>query len=130
METSANEQTPLRVLVADDEEDIRSLLADVIEREPTLELVGVAEDTDEAIALVQKVDPDVAVLDWMMPGGGGARAAQAIKDQGLQARVVAITAGDPSVAAYEMMSAGAVAFLEKGCTPAEIVDAIKAAVRW
>lgn len=123
-----NERSPLRILIADDEEDARTLLAEIIDHEPTLELVGVAADSEEVIRLARGVEADVALLDWMMPGGG-AKAAETIRELKLELRVIAITAGDPAVAAYEMLSSGAIAFLRKGCPPAEIVDAIHAAVR-
>ena len=65
----------VRVLVADDDAMLLLTLSALIEREPGLELVGRAEDADQAIALAARSRPDVVLLDVNMPGGGGLRAA-------------------------------------------------------
>jgi DNA-binding NarL/FixJ family response regulator len=121
---------PIRLVIADDEEDIRGLLAAIINGEPSLELVGSAADTEEAIRVVEREKPDVAIVDWVMPGGGGGRAAGEIKAMDLPTRVIAYTGADASQASYDMMTAGAVSFLQKGCTKEELIEAIRGATRW
>ena len=123
-------EPPKRVLIADDDEDTRMLLAEILNEEPSVELVGAAKDADEAIELAKMVNPDVAILDWRMPGGGGGRAASAIKDNHPSVAIIGLTGMDAFEASYDMMSAGAVAFLEKGCEPAQLIDAIRSATRW
>ena len=126
-----NEETkPIRVLVADDDEDIRELLADMINREDAVELVGAAEDANSAIELAEQTEPDVAVLDWMMPNGGGPKAATEITARWPETRIVGISAGDAVSASLQMGTTGAVAFLEKGFSRQELVEAIQSAVRW
>ena len=125
----AGEKT-ITVVVADDDADIRALLEAIVEREDGLELAGSASDTDGAIDLARSEEPDVVILDWMMPGGGGAKAAAEISATLPGTRVVGITAGDAAVASYEMGTHGAVAFLQKGFAAAELVDAIRSATRW
>lgn len=120
---------PLRVIVADDDEDIRILLINMLDPEPTLEVVGVATDADEAVKLAEAEQVDVAVLDWMMPGGGG-KAASEIKSRCPRTRVVAFTSADPTTASYDMLGSGAVAFLEKRCSREELIAGIHAAMRW
>ena len=123
-------ESTIRVVVADDDADIRDLLAAIVEREDGLELAGSASDTDEAISVARTEEPDVVILDWMMPGGGGAKAAAAISAVLPSTRIVGITAGDAAVASYEMGTHGAVAFLQKGFGAAELVEAIHSATRW
>lgn len=125
-----DESKPTRVLVADDDEDIRELLADMINREDAVELVGAAEDANSAIELAEQTDPDVAVLDWMMPNGGGPKAATEITARWPETRSVGISAGDAVSASLQMGTTGAVAFLEKGFSRSELVEAIQSAVRW
>jgi DNA-binding NarL/FixJ family response regulator len=125
-----DEAKPIRVIVADDDEDIRELLAEMINRDPTVELVGTAEDADTAIELAEKEEPDVAVLDWMMPNGGGPKAAEVMKSKRDEIRIVGISAGDPVSASLQMSTTGAVAFLEKGFSREELVEAIHSATRW
>ena len=95
-----------------------------------MELVGCAKDAAEAVELARETEFDVAVLDWMMPGGGGAKATEDIKAQCPDAAIIALTAMDATQASYEMLSAGAVAFLEKGCPPEELVATIRNAASY
>lgn len=125
-----NPKPPTRVLIADDDDDTRTMLAEILAEEPSVELVGSAKDADEAIELAKLVKPNVVILDWRMPGGGGDRAAGAIKDEHPSVAIIGLTGMDPSQASYAMMSAGAVAFLEKGCEPEQLIDAIRSAIRW
>ncbi len=119
-----------RIVVADDDSDIRALLGAIVEREEGFELVGSAADTEEAIKVAREKRPDVVILDWMMPGGGGAVAASQISGAVPDARIIGITAGDAITAEYEMGTHGAVAFLQKGCAAAELVATIRSALRW
>lgn len=124
------EAKPIRVMVADDDEDIRELLSDMINREDAVELVGAADDANSAIELAEQTEPDVAVLDWMMPNGGGPKAASEIAARWPDTRIVGISAGDAVSASLQMGTTGAVAFLEKGFNRQELVEAIQSAVRW
>ena len=63
---------PIRVLIADDEPELRVALADLLAHEDDLGLIGAAGDADEAIALAGDERPDVALVDVSMPAGGGA----------------------------------------------------------
>jgi EAL domain-containing protein (putative c-di-GMP-specific phosphodiesterase class I)/AmiR/NasT family two-component response regulator len=112
------------VLVADDEPVVRAALAELIEAENTLELVGVAKDAQEAIELAVREHPDVALLDVKMPAGGGPRAAREIRIGSLQTRVVALSAYEDRTSVLEMLRAGAVGYLVKGTRAAEIVKMI------
>lgn len=123
------EDSQIRVLIADDEEDVRVLLEHVIEGAEGMELVAAAANAEEATRLAIELDPDVAVLDWMMPGGGGT-AAKKISDACPNVRVIAFTAGDPTNASYDMMSAGATGMLAKSSSNDEIVAGIRSVLRW
>ena len=123
-------EEPLKVLIADDDEDTRVLLADVLNEEPSVDLVGTAKDAEEAIQMAEELAPDVVVLDWMMPGGGGSKAASEIHQRQPSIRIVALTGMDPLHASYDMMSAGAVGFLEKGCSAKQLIDGIHSASRY
>src|SRR5262245_36668308 len=67
---------PIRVLVADDEGPIRDAICDLVGLEADMEIAGLAPDADEAITLAQRLQPDVALLDVKMFGGGGRAAAE------------------------------------------------------
>ena len=61
----------VKLLIADDDALARALIEAIVERDGELELIGSAEDADGSIELAGEHQPDVAVLDWVMPGGGG-----------------------------------------------------------
>jgi EAL domain-containing protein (putative c-di-GMP-specific phosphodiesterase class I)/DNA-binding NarL/FixJ family response regulator len=114
----------IRVLVADDEPVVRAALIELVEAEDTLELVGVANDAQEAIDLALLEHPDVALLDVKMPAGGGPRAAREIRIGSVQTKVVAFSAYEDRTSVLEMLRAGAVGYLVKGTRAAEIVKMV------
>jgi diguanylate cyclase (GGDEF)-like protein len=120
----------VRLLIADDDPMIRLTLSALIERESGFELVGTAEDADEAIEMAARRRPDVVLLDFNMPGGGGVRAATQIRDADPGVKLVAVSADDSQAAQYEMSRAGAVGYVVKGSPDEEIVRVIRSAVRW
>lgn len=117
----------LRVLISDDDPMIRDALREVLEAEPDIDVVGVAGDADEAIALAVEHAPAVVVLDVRMPGGGGPRAAREILDRAPGTRILAFSAYDDSGTVAEMLRAGIVEYLLKGAPNTEIVEAVRRA---
>lgn len=114
----------IRVLVADDEPEVREALADLIEEEPTLQLVGVAGDAEEAILMADAQRPDVAVLDVAMPKGGGARAAREIRTRHPETRLLALSAHEDGASVRAMLGEGANGYLVKGSSVEDILEAI------
>lgn len=121
--------TLVRILIADDEPDIRAALAAVVESEPGWRVVGLAANADEAIVLASRHRPDVALLDFRMPGGGGQRAAAEIARVSPETRVLAVSAHADRGAVFEMLRAGVSGYLVKGATMHEIRSAITRALR-
>ncbi len=119
----------VRVVVAEDEATVRRALAELIRAEEGLELVGVAGDADEALALIDRSRPDVALVDVKMPGGGGPRVAQEVAADFSRTRVVALSAYEDRSSVFQMLRAGAVSYLVKGAPVAEIVETIRKAAR-
>jgi EAL domain-containing protein (putative c-di-GMP-specific phosphodiesterase class I)/CheY-like chemotaxis protein len=108
----------VRVLIADDEPALRGALAELLHHEDRFELVGIAGDADEAIAMAESARPDVALVDVKMPAGGGPRAAREIGRISPDTRVIALSAFEDRPTVLEMLRSGAVGYLVKG-TPAE-----------
>jgi EAL domain-containing protein (putative c-di-GMP-specific phosphodiesterase class I)/CheY-like chemotaxis protein len=121
---SQGASTNVRVLVADDEPDLRDALSVLLAHEPSLALVGSAADADEAVSLAQREQPDVALVDVSMPAGGGPRAAREIVRASPRTRVIALSAFEDRATVLEMFRAGAVGYLVKGMGGEEIVDSI------
>lgn len=114
----------IRVLIADDDEEVVHSLATALQTDPRLELVGTATDAQEAIEIASSKRPDVALVDVRMPGGGGARAAREISTRCPPTRVVAISVNEDRHSVITMIRAGACGYLGKTSSPDEIVRAI------
>jgi DNA-binding NarL/FixJ family response regulator len=117
----------LKLLIADDDALARALIEAIVERDRDLELVGCAKDAAGAIALAGEHQPDVALLDWVMPGGGGAVAAREILNRSPGTKIVALTAPGAPDAEADSLRAGARTSLVKGCPPEELLRTIRAA---
>lgn len=104
---------PARVLVVDDDPDIRMLLGVTLPfSEAGLEVVGEATNGAESVRLTEELDPDLVLMDVMMPDMGGIEATRQIKQRFPDVPVVGFSAsGDEGVA--EMLEAGAVAVFDK-----------------
>jgi diguanylate cyclase (GGDEF)-like protein len=120
----------IRLLIADDDPAIRLVLAALAARHADLDLVGEAEDTAQAIELSARRRPDVVLLDFDMPGGGGVAAATAILEASPTTRIVALSADSSQGAQYDMSRAGAVGYLVKGAPDEEIVRVLRSSARW
>lgn len=113
----------IRVLIADDEQAIRESLASVIESDPSLEIVGSAQDAQGAIDLAAWRLPDVALLDVRMPGGGP-RAAAEIARLSPSTRMLALSAVEDRESVLAMIRAGALSYVGKTASNEEILSAI------
>jgi DNA-binding NarL/FixJ family response regulator len=110
----------IRVLLADDDEGYAASLQVLIEEQPELTVVGVAHDGEEAIALVDRLDPDAVVVDLHMPLVDGVAAVALLRREHPTLCLIALT-GDSDVELYQAATdAGADGVLVKG----EIVDAL------
>jgi DNA-binding NarL/FixJ family response regulator len=118
----------VRVLVADDDADIRGLLAAFVSSDPAFKLVGVACDADEAIALAQEHKPEAALVDVAMPGGGGLRVVNELQTFSPATSVVALSAYDERNIVIEMLQAGAMSYLVKGATREQILHSLHRAL--
>jgi DNA-binding NarL/FixJ family response regulator len=114
--------TKTKVLIADDRRRSRSGLRAVLALRPEIEIVGEAADGEEAVQLVEKRRPDVALMDARMPVIDGVEATRLIKERWPEVRVVVLTIH----ASYraDALAAGADAFLIKGCAAADLLRAI------
>ena len=121
---------PIRIMVADDDEVIKLLVATIAEHEPSLELVGTAADAAEAVEVAVMRRPQVVLLDFDMPRGGGTQAATGILRELPEARIVGLSANESQLAMLDMARAGAVGYIVKGAPPAQIVDTIQSSARY
>jgi EAL domain-containing protein (putative c-di-GMP-specific phosphodiesterase class I)/ActR/RegA family two-component response regulator len=112
------------VLIAEDDSQLRGVLAALIDSEPMLQLVAAARDADEAIELARETRPDVAIVDVRMPGGGGVKVARELRRSTPDTKVLALTAAADRSTVLEMLEAGVVGYLVKGSSPEHILESI------
>jgi DNA-binding NarL/FixJ family response regulator len=111
---------PIRVMLADDDEGFLASLRELVDRQPELQVVGVALDGVEAVELADRVDPDAAVIDLHMPRLDGAATIARLRRQQPGLCLIALT-GDPDPGLHAtVLRAGADAVLAKG----ELVTAL------
>jgi DNA-binding NarL/FixJ family response regulator len=124
-----DQDATIRVVLADDQTLVREGLSLMLGLVDGIEVVGIAEDGDRAVALVAETMPDVALLDLRMPRVDGVEATRLIRERAPGVEVVVLTtyADDESVMAA--LRAGARSYLTKDASSEEIERAIRDAVR-
>jgi DNA-binding NarL/FixJ family response regulator len=115
----------IRLVLADDEELVRTGLRMILGAETDLDVVGEAVDGQEAVALTHDLDPDVLLLDLRMPVRDGLSALGELRDHPV--RVVVLTTFDTDANLHRALLAGAAGFLLKDAPAAQLVAAIRAA---
>jgi len=119
----------IRVLIADDQELVRTGLGMILSAQPDIEVVGQAHDGAEAVALARSLRPDVCLFDIRMPGLDGIEATRAIAGPGIEdpMAVVIITTFDLDEYVFAALRAGAKGFLLKDAGSELLTQAIRAA---
>jgi DNA-binding NarL/FixJ family response regulator len=117
----------IRVLIADDQALVRAGLTALLSAEADIEVVGVASDGTEALALARELRPDVACLDIRMPGLSGIEVARALcgPDADPPIPVLILTTFDLDDYIFGALEAGASGFLLKDADPDVIIDAVR-----
>jgi two-component system response regulator NreC len=123
---SEEEVTPrIRILVADDHAILRSGLRMLINTQSDMEVVGEAVDGEDAIRRVGELDPDIVLLDRTMPGMGGIRALEVIREKFPRTRVLVLTMHDEYAYVRSVLAAGGAGFVVKRAADAELISAIR-----
>ena len=114
----------IRVMVVDDHPIVRSGLRDALEESGRFEVVGQAADGEEAVRIVEGIEPEVIVMDVMMPNKDGIDACREILELLPSTRVLMLTASTEEDAVIEAVAAGATGYLQKYSRPEELLDAV------
>jgi two-component system, NarL family, response regulator LiaR len=120
---------PITVVIADDHELVRSGLQAILDVIDDLELVGEAESGEEAVALCERLRPDVVLMDLVMPRMDGATATREILSRSPATKVLALTSFSDPAMIQEVLRAGAIGCLLKNVTCDELATAIRRAHR-
>ena len=122
-----NESNPIRVLLVDDHAVVRSGLSAFLMINDDMELVADAGSGQEAIRLCERLQPDVVLMDLVMPGMDGAEATGAIRGRWPHIQIIALTSFKEKRLVAKVLQAGAIGYLLKNVSAGELADAIRAA---
>ena len=117
--------SPIRVLVVDDHLVVRKGIGALLATEPDIEVVGEARDGAEAIAEAARLQPDVILMDLVMPQMDGIAAIERILASQPKARIMVLTSFDADDKVFPAIRAGALGYTLKDFGPAELVRAIQ-----
>ncbi|MDQ2660787.1 MAG: response regulator transcription factor [Actinomycetota bacterium] len=117
------------VLLADDQELVRTGLRMILSTEPDLEVVGEAGDGVQAVAMARRLRPDIVLMDIRMPTVDGIEATRRLAATLPETRVVMLTTFDRSQLVYDALVAGASGFLLKDVPAEALVNGVRAVAR-
>jgi DNA-binding NarL/FixJ family response regulator len=119
----------IKVLIADDHRVVREGLMAILKTKENIDVVGEAQDGQEAIEKVRTLEPDVILMDVSMPRMGGVEATRQIKREFPHIGIIALTMYDEQQYIFDLVRAGATGYLLKDTESAQIVEAIRAIYR-
>jgi len=122
-----NETKPIRVMLVDDHDMVRKGLAVFLKAKPDMELVGEARDGEEALRMSKELQPDVILMDLMMPKMDGTTATRLICEQLPGVQIIALTSFQDNELVQEVLQAGAISYLLKDVSANELAEAIRGA---
>jgi DNA-binding NarL/FixJ family response regulator len=117
----------IRILIVDDHSVVRQGLRMFLSLDPELEVIGEASNGEEAIQQVKKLNPDVVLMDLLMPVMDGITATQVIRRENPDSEVIALTSVLEDASVVNAVRAGAIGYLLKDTQADELCRAIKAA---
>ncbi|MBN1934314.1 MAG: response regulator transcription factor [Anaerolineae bacterium] len=115
----------IRVIIADDHAIVRRGIAALLATEPGIDVVGEAQNGREAIESVKKLEPDVVLMDMVMPEVDGLEAIRRIVEDQPEIRILVLTSFSSVEMILPAIRAGALGYLLKDSSPEELVSAIK-----
>lgn len=119
----------IRVLIADDHAVLRAGLRMLIGAQPDMAVVGEAADGAEAVQKALETRPDIALMDITMPGSGGIKAIERIRQECPKTRVLVLTMHDVPAYLRSALAAGASGYVVKSAADSELLSAIRAVHR-
>ena len=114
-----------KIMLVDDHSIVRELLAEMLDQTGEFEVVGQATDGDEAVRIVEDIDPDLIIMDVIMPRKDGIDACREIMDKLPDTRVLMLTASNDNTALIQSIAAGATGYLQKYSGKQKLLSAIR-----
>jgi two-component system invasion response regulator UvrY len=115
----------IRVVLIDDHALVRTGLRMILQQHANMDILGEAEDGEQGLTLIKRLQPDIALVDVHMPGFSGVELTERVRRAKLATRIVILTVADEAPFPRRLLDAGASAYLTKGCPADELVKAIR-----
>jgi two-component system response regulator NreC len=115
----------IKLLLVDDHRVVRAGLRMLFMAEEDMEIVGEADDAEQALPAIRELEPDVVIMDVAMPGMSGIEATRRIKEANPDIAVLALTMHEGEQYFFEMLNAGASGYIPKRAAPDDLVSAIR-----
>jgi NarL family two-component system response regulator LiaR len=122
-----NETAPIRVLIVDDHAVVRTGLKVFLDLQPDMEVVGEAADGSEGVAMARRLEPDVVLMDLLMPNMDGVTAIGRIKSERPETEIVTMTSFIEEEKVTSALEAGASGYVLKDAEAEEVAAAVRAA---
>lgn len=123
-----SDKQPIRVMIVDDHQMVRRGLSLFIRGYSDLELVGEAANGEEAIHLTDRLQPDIILMDIIMPEINGIEATRIIRERHPNIQIIALTRSSDTDMVTAAMQAGAISYLLKNVSDDGLINAIRAAI--
>ncbi len=115
----------LRILIAEDHQTVREGIKLLVNSQDDMEIVGEASDGDMAVAEVQRLQPDLVVMDISMPTMNGLRATKRLRSLGLDVKILTLTRHTEDGYLQQLIAAGVNGYVLKQSAPDELINAIR-----
>ena len=115
----------LRILIVDDHAIVRAGIRSLLESQPDFEVVGEAARGDEAVSKALQLQPDLVLMDIVMPGMNGIDATRVLKKKLPDTRILVLTMHDDDEYFFPLLRAGASGYVLKDADPQELVNAMR-----
>lgn len=115
----------IKLLIADDHALLRQGIKNVLSLEPDFDVIGEASDGEEAIKQVERLKPDIILLDVNMPRMNGLEVTRRLKAANSAVKIIILTIHDDESYVFEVIKAGAIGYLLKDIEPGMLVNAIR-----
>ena len=116
----------IKVLIVDDHQVVRQGLRTFLELHEDISVIGEADDGIKAVEMVSQLQPDVVLMDLVMPHMDGITATQKVHASGSSTKIIALTSFSEDDKVFPAIQAGAASYLLKDVSPDDLVDAIRA----
>lgn len=128
-DSTGGEEPPIRIVIAEDHAFVQEGTRRLLDMEPDMQVIGVAADGIEAVAIVEELDPTIVLMDISMPHMDGIEATRRIRAMEPSLPVLILSAYDDDQYVFALVEAGAAGYLLKDIRREELVDAIRAVSR-